>query len=110
MGSRKKWYGEAIVEFLSEGGADGIGCATSHQLREMLFRKGRRTMPRVGAISQTLRGLFNEQGEKMAIQVGFAKIARGESRVRGYNVAVWSLIENPHIEKAMLKYGKNKTE
>ena len=110
MGSRKKWYAEAIVEYLENGGADGIGCATSHQLREMLFRKGRRTMPRVGAISQTLRGLFNEQGEKLATQVGFTKIARGESRVRGYNVAVWSLIENPHMDKAMLKYFKNKTE
>ncbi len=110
MGNRKKWYAESIVNYLRHGGADGIGCATSHQLREMLYTKGRRTIPRVGAISQTLRGLFNEHGEKMATQVGHTKIARGESRVRGYNVAVWSLLDNPHIERAITKYGTQSKE
>ena len=110
MGRRRKWYESAILEYLSNGGADGIGCATSRQIQEMLHGLGRRQVPRVGAISQTLRGIFDSQRNKLVIQVGVAKVARGESRVRGYDVAVWCLSANPHMDRAIAKYTKKAKE
>ena len=106
MGRRKKWYESAILEYLGNGGADSFGCATSTQMREMLRQSGKRQLPRVGAISQTLRGLFDTEGNKLVVQVGTTKVARGESRVRGYDVAVWCRSDNPHMANAVKRYSK----
>jgi hypothetical protein len=107
MGRRRKWYDGAIIDYLRQGGADGLGCATSRHIQEMLYALGKRQVPRVGAISQTLRGLFDEQGVKIVLQVGVTKVARGESRVRGYDVAVWSYYDNPALERVKIKYIKD---
>ena len=103
MGRRKKWYEGEIIDYLSQGGGDTLGCATSKQIQEMLYLTGKR-VPRVGAISQTLRGVFDNQGNKLIVQVGHTKVTRGESLVRGYNVAVWSLATNPNLLRATRKY------
>lgn len=107
MGRRRKWYEGAIIDYLMGGGADGLGGATSRQLQDMLYTLGKRQVPRVGAISQTLRGLFDDNRQKIIIQVGRTKVTRGESLVRGYEVAVWGLRENPNIERLKAKYSNH---
>ena len=41
MAHRRKWYEQAILDYLQSGGADGLGGATARQLKEMLQSKGK---------------------------------------------------------------------
>jgi len=105
LARRKKWFDGLVLEYLANGGGDGIGCATSSEIHEMLSKTGKKSIPQIGTISQSLRGLKDSKGKMALVQVGTTKVARGGSRVRGYGVVVWSLANNPHLESAIQKYG-----
>ena len=104
MAHRRKWYEQAILDYLEGGGADGMGGATARQLKEMLQSKGKKQVPTVGGISHTLRGMRNSSNQKVIIEVGKTKVARGDSRVRGYLVSVWGRVDNPALDRLKHKY------
>ena len=104
MAHRRKWYEQAILDYLDSGGADGIGGATARQLKEMLQSKGKKQVPTVGGISHTLRGMRDAQNRKVILEVGKTKVARGDSRVRGYLVSVWGRADSPTLDRMTSKY------
>jgi len=104
MAHRRKWYEQAILNYLQHGGGDGLGGATARQMKEMLQSKGKKQVPTVGGISHTLRGIRDSQNQKVIIEVGKVKVARGDSRVRGYLVSVWGRTDTPELERLQLKY------
>jgi hypothetical protein len=104
MAHRRKWYEQAILDYLQSGGADGLGGATARQLKEMLQSKGKKQVPTVGGISHTLRGIRDPNNQKVIIEVGKTKVARGDSRVRGYLVSVWGRTDNAKLERLKIKY------
>ena len=83
MAHRTKWYEERVRRFLENGGADGNGASTATEIIEYLrYNCGKRQLPSTG---QT-------------------KVARGDSRRRGYMVSVWALINNPQLSELQKTY------
>jgi len=110
MAHRTKWYEERVRRFLENGGADGNGASTATEIIEYLRSNcGKRQLPSTGAISHSLRGVRNIGGNKVFIEVGQTKVARGDSRRRGYMVSVWALTNNPKITELQKTYKHNKS-
>ena len=88
MAHRTKWYEERVRRFLENGGADSNGASTATEIIEYLRNNcGKRQLPSTGAISHSLRGVRDMGGNKVFIEVGQTKVARGDSRRRGYMVS-----------------------
>ena len=88
MAHRTKWYEERVRRFLENGGADGNGASTATEIIEHLRSNcGKRQLPSTGAISHSLRGVRDRSGNKIFLEVGQTKVARGDSRRRGYMVS-----------------------
>ena len=105
MAHRKKWYEARIVNFLENGGADGRGAATATEMIEYLRNQcGKRQLPSTGAISHSLRGVRSLEGGRVFQEVGLTKVARGDSRRRGYMVTVWALASNNYLKDLRSKY------
>ncbi len=112
MAHRTKWYEGRVKEFLEGGGADRKGASTATEIIEYLRSNcGKRQLPSTGAISHSLRGVRDSRANKVFIEVGQTKVARGDSRKRGYMVSVWALTNNPHLKELQKTYiTRKKTE
>jgi hypothetical protein len=109
MAHRTKWYEGRVKGFLEGGGADGKGASTATQIIDYLRSNcGKRQLPSTGAISHSLRGVRDSRGNKVFVEVGQTKVARGDSRKRGYMVSVWALINNPHLKELQKTYRSSK--
>jgi len=109
MAHRTKWYEERVRRFLENGGADGNGASTATEIIEYLrYNCGKRQLPSTGAISHSLRGVRDKSSNKIFIEVGQTKVARGDSRRRGYMVSVWALIHNPKLNELQKTYKSTK--
>lgn len=105
MAHRKKWYEARVMKFLEGGGADGRGAATATEMIEYLRNQcGKRQIPSTGAVSHSLRGVRSHEGGRVFIEVGQTKVARGDSRRRGYMVTVWALVNNMNVTELKQKY------
>jgi len=105
MAHRTKWYEARVKRFLENGGGDGRGAATSSQMVDHLRNNcGKRQLPNNGAISHSLRGVRDAEGNKVFVEIGQTKVARGDSRRRGYMVSVWCLSSNKNITDLRAKY------
>ena len=105
MAHRKKWYEARIMKFLESGGADSRGAATATEMIEYLRNHcGKRQLPSTGAISHSLRGVRSLEGGRVFQEVGLTKVARGDSRRRGYMVTVWALSNNRNLSDLKSKY------
>lgn len=105
MAHRKKWYEARVIKFLEIGGGDGRGAATATEMIEYLRNHcGKRQLPSTGAISHSLRGVRSSEGGRVFQEVGQAKVARGDSRKRGYMVTVWALANNTFLNELRSKY------
>lgn len=105
MAHRKKWYEARVIKFLEIGGGDGRGAATATEIIEYLRNHcGKRQLPSTGAISHSLRGVRSPEGGRVFQEVGQAKVARGDSRKRGYMVTVWALANNTFLTELRSKY------
>ena len=100
---------EIVKEFLEGGGADRKGASTATEIIEYLRSNcGKRQLPSTGAISHSLRGVRDSRANKVFIEVGQTKVARGDSRKRGYMVSVWALTNNPHLKELQKTYRSSK--
>jgi|TARA_R110000824_G_scaffold381503_1_gene574248 hypothetical protein len=109
MAHRTKWYEERVRRFLENGGADSNGASTATEIIEYLRNNcGKRQLPSTGAISHSLRGVRDMGGNKVFIEVGQTKVARGDSRRRGYMVSVWALINNSKLSELQTTYKSSK--
>jgi len=105
MAHRKKWYEARITKFLEGGGSDGRGAATATEMIEYLRNHcGKRQLPSTGAVSHSLRGVRSVEGGRVFQEVGQTKVARGDSRRRGYMVTVWALTKNNNLSELREKY------
>lgn len=105
MAHRKKWYETRVMKFLENGGGDGRGAATATEMIEYLRNHcGKRQLPSTGAISHSLRGVRSTTGGRVFQEVGLTKVARGDSRKRGYMVTVWALANNNFLSELRKKY------
>jgi len=105
MAHRTKWYEERVKRFLDAGGADNNGASTATEIIEYLRSScGKRQLPSTGAISHSLRGVRDNNGKRIFTEVGQTKVARGDSRRRGYLVSVWALTSNPRISELQKTY------
>ena len=105
MAHRKKWYEARVIKFLEIGGGDGRGAATATEMIEYLRNHcGKRQLPSTGAISHSLRGVRSPEGGRVFQEVGQAKVARGDSRKRGYMVTVWALANNTFLTELRSEY------
>ena len=105
MAHRKKWYEARVIKFLEIGGGDGRGAATATEIIEYLRNHcGKRQLPSTGAISHSLRGVRSPEGGRVFQEVCQAKVARGDSRKRGYMVTVWALANNTFLTELRSKY------